>query len=295
MKKPTDEELIEEIRRRFEFNQNALNDMRAMTRKLEQVNEKLQESEALKSQFLSNIRNEINNPLSAIMGLAAQFFDRSCDPEVCRKTICMIYAEAFNLDYQLQNVFMAAELEAGDTEPAFAMVEIDSVLNNCLDKLGYRISDKELSVAKHIPEDLIFPTDAQKIEIILLNLLGNAVEFTDNGGLITLDVEENKQGLIVAVKDNGPGISTVDQGVIFDRFRQLEAGATKGHRGHGLGLSICWALAELLGGTIDLDSQPGHGSRFVLSLPRPDVETVVHAAEGNFFIFDDTEGEIETF
>jgi signal transduction histidine kinase len=295
MNKPTDEELIEEIRRRFEFNQNALNDMRAMTRKLEQVNEKLQESEALKSQFLSNIRNEINNPLSAIMGLAAQFFDRSCDPEICRKTIRMIYAEAFNLDYQLQNVFMAAELEAGDTEPAFAMVEIGSVLNSCLDKLGYRISDKELSVSKQTPEDLIFPTDAQKIEIILLNLLGNAVEFTDPGGLITLEVEENKQGLIVSVIDNGPGVSAADQEVIFDRFRQLEAGATKGHRGHGLGLSICWALAELLGGTLDLDSQPGHGSRFVLTLPRPDVETVVHAAEGNFFIFDDTEGEIETF
>ena len=295
MNKPTDEELIEEIRRRFEFNQNALNDMRVMTRKLEQVNGKLQESEALKSQFLSNIRNEINNPLSAIMGLAAQFFDRTCDPETCRKTIRMIYAEAFNLDYQLQNVFMAAELEAGDTEPAFAMVEIGSVLNSCLDKLGYRISDKELSVSKHIPEDLIFPTDAQKIEIILLNLLGNAVEFTDPGGSITLEVEENKQGLIVSVSDNGPGVNAADQEVIFDRFHQLEAGATKGHRGHGLGLSICWALAELLGGTLDLDSQPGHGSRFVLTLPRPDVETVVHAAEGNFFIFDDTEGEIETF
>ena len=295
MSKPTDEELIEEIRRRFEFNQNALNDMRAMTRKLEQVNEKLQESEALKSQFLSNIRNEINNPLSAIMGLAAQFFDRSCDPEICRKTIRMIYAEAFNLDYQLQNVFMAAELEAGDTEPAFAMVEISSVLHSCLDKLDYRISEKELSVSKHTPEDMIYPTDAQKIEVILLNLLGNAVEFTDPGGLITLEVEENKQGLIVSVSDNGPGISAADQEVIFDRFRQLEAGATKGHRGHGLGLSICWALAELLGGTLGLDSQPGHGSRFVLTLPRPDVETVVHATEGNFFIFDDTEGEIETF
>jgi len=70
-----------------------------MPRKLEQINEKLQESEALKSQFLSNIRNEINTRLSAIMGLAAQFLDRSCDPEVCRNTLPMIYAEAFNLDY----------------------------------------------------------------------------------------------------------------------------------------------------------------------------------------------------
>ena len=295
MNKPTDGELIEEIRRRFEFNQNALNDMPAMTRKLEKVNGKLQESEALKSQFLSNIRNEINNPLSAIMGLAAQFFDRSCDPEVCRNTIRMIYAEAFNLDYQLQNVFMAAELEAGDAEPAFALVEIGTILNGCLDKLCYRISDKELSVSKNVPEDLIFPTDAQKLEIILLNLLGNAAEFTERGGQITLGVEENKQGLVVSVTDNGPGVSAADQEVIFDRFRQLEAGTTKGHRGHGLGLSLCWSLAELLGGSLELDSRPGQGCSFVLSLPHPNVETVVHAAEGNFFIFDDTEGEMETF
>ncbi len=295
MQKPTDEELIEEIRRRFEFNQNALNDMRAMTRKLEDMNEKLQESEALKSQFLSNIRNEINNPLSAIMGLAGQFFDHSCDPEACQKTIRMIYSEAFNLDYQLQNVFMAAELEAGEAEPAVAMVEIDSVVDNCLDKLSHRIQDKELSIVKALPEDLIFPTDAQKFEIILLNLFGNAAEFTPRNGEIKIRIDETKHGLSVAVSDNGPGISPADQEVIFDRFKQLEAGTTKGHRGHGLGLSICWALAELLSGTIDLDSQSGTGSRFVLTLPRPDVDTVVHASEGNFFIFDETDDDVETF
>jgi signal transduction histidine kinase len=295
MNKPTDEELIEEIRQRFEFNRNALDDMRAMTRKLESMNEKLKESEALKGQFLSNIRNEINNPLSAIMGLAGQFFERDCDPEVCQTTIRMIYAEAFNLDYQLQNVFMAAELEAGETEPAIAMVEIGSVLESCLDKLSYRVKDKALAVSKALPEDLVFPTDAKKFEIILLNLLGNAVEFTGRKGTLSVQIEENRPGLTVIVKDDGPGISPVDQEVIFDRFRQLEAGTTKGHRGHGLGLSICWSLAELLGGTIDLDSQPGQGSRFVLSLPRPDVETVVYATEGNFFIFGETDGEVESF
>jgi signal transduction histidine kinase len=207
----------------------------------------------------------------------------------------MIYAEAFNLDYQLQNVFMAAELEAGETEPAIAMVEVGSVLESCLDKLSYRIKDKDLSVSKVLPEDLVFPTDAQKFEIILLNLLGNAAEFTGRNGTLSVEIEENRTGLMVTVKDNGPGISPVDQEIIFDRFRQLEAGMTKGHRGHGLGLSICWSLAELLSGTIDLDSQPGKGSRFVLTLPRPDVETVVHASEGNFFIFDEIDAVDESF
>jgi signal transduction histidine kinase len=209
----------------------------------------------------------------------------------------MIHSEAFNLDYQLQNVFMAAELEAGEAEPAFAMVEINSVLSTCIDKLAFRISEKEIEIVNVLPEDLIFPTDAQQFEAILINLLGNAVEFTQRGGMINVDIEENQPGLSVTVRDNGPGINVTDQEVIFDRFKQLEAGATKGHRGHGLGLSICWALAELLDGTLDLDSQPGQGCRFVLNLPRPDVEVVVHAKDSNFFLFDDdgSDGEVETF
>ena len=295
MKKLTDEELIEEIRRRFEFNHNALNDMRVMTRKLETRNEKLQESEAMKSQFLSNVRNEIINPLSAIMGLSGQFFDRPCDPDSCQKTIRMIYAEAFNLDYQLQNVFVAAELEAGEAEPAYAMVEVDNVLASCIDKLACRISEKQIEIIKAIPDDLIFPTDAQKFEIILINLLGNAVEFNNNGGTIKVDIKESKSGLTVIVRDDGPGIDDADRDVIFDRFKQLDAGTTKGHRGHGLGLSICWSLAELLDGTLDLDSPSGNGSCFVLSLPRPDVDVVVHAKDSNFFLFEETDDEVETF
>ena len=110
MHKPSDEELIEEIRQRFEFNQNALADLQALTQKLEQMNERLKESEALKSQFLSNIRNEINNPLTSIMGLSRQLITK---PDAVENTALvgpMIYMEAFNLDFQLQNIFIAAEL-----------------------------------------------------------------------------------------------------------------------------------------------------------------------------------------
>jgi len=297
MKNLTNEELLEEIRRRFESDHNALNDMRALTRKLEQMNEKLQESEALKSQFLSNIRNEINNPLTVIMGLAGQFFSGDCDPAMCKRTIRTIYSEAFNLDYQLQNIFLAAELEAGEAEPFYALVSIEAVLESCLDKLKYRIEDKAINVLTNLPDDLIFPTDAQKIEAILINLLGNAVEFTEGGGEIGVDIQEDKSGLVISVRDSGKGISPADRERIFDRFKQLEAGTTKGHRGHGLGLSICWSLVELLEGEIALDSAPAQGCRFTLTLPRPDEEVVVRAMEGNFFLFENNEeqDEFETF
>ncbi|TLM68454.1 MAG: HAMP domain-containing histidine kinase [Deltaproteobacteria bacterium] len=294
MSKLTDEELIEEIRQRFEFNRNALTDLRAVTRKLEEMNEKLQESERVKSHFLSNIRNEINNPLSAIMGLSGQLTACRQDPELCLKTAAMIYAEAFNLDFQLQNIFMAAELEAGDAVPDYARVDVPSVISGCLDKFSRRIAEKQLEVRNEAAAGLVFPTDAQKVEIIVSNLLANAVEFSPAGGTVTVTAAEREALLEIAVADTGPGIAAADREAIFDRFRQLDVGTTKEHRGHGLGLSICWSLAELLGGTLDLDSRPSKGCRFVLMLPRPAVEVNVRAQDANLFLFDRGD-ELERF
>lgn len=294
MSKLTDEQLIEEIRQRFEFNRNALVDLRAVTRKLEEMNEKLQESERVKSQFLSNIRNEINNPLSAIMGLSSQLTACRQEPERCAKTAAMIYSEAFNLDFQLQNVFMAAELEAGEAAPDYALVDVPAVIGGCLDKLAQRITEKRIEVHGSTGAGLVFPTDAHKLEMVVINLLANAVEFNPEGGKVTIAVEERDAKLEVAVTDTGPGIVATDREAIFDRFRQLDVGTTKGHRGHGLGLSICWSLAELLGGTLDVDSRPGAGSRFVLLLPRPAVEVKVQARDANLFIFEQGD-ELEQF
>lgn len=290
----SDDDLIEEIRQRFEFNRNALVDLRAVTRKLETMNEKLHESERVKSQFLSNIRNEINNPLSAIMGLAGQLAACRQEPERCARTAAMIYAEAFNLDFQLQNIFMAAELEAGEAVPDYAVVDVGSVICGCLDKLAPRIAEKRIEVRQKLAEGLVFPTDAQKLEIIVINLLANAVEFDPEAGHVEIAARETGAGLEIAIADSGPGIAAADREAIFDRFRQLDTGTTKGHHGHGLGLSICWSLAELLGGTIDLDSRPGAGSRFVLILPRPAVEVKVRARDANLFLFDQGD-ELERF
>ena len=294
MSKLTDDELIEEIRQRFEFNRNALSDLRTLTRKLESMNEKLQDSERVKSQFLSNIRNEINNPLSAIMGLSGQLRGCSRDEALCVKTAAMIYAEAFSLDFQLQNIFLAAELEAGEAKPDYALVDTDTVIAGCLDKLSQRIAEKELVVRYEPNEGLVFPTDAQKVEVIVMNLLANAVEFNNPGGTIDVGLVLVDEALSVAVADNGPGIAAVDCEAIFDRFKQLESGTTKSHRGHGLGLSICWSLVELLGGTIDVDSSSSGGTRFVVMLPRPAVDVQVKACDANLFIFT-ADDELEQF
>ncbi len=290
MGKMTDLELIEEIRQRFEFNRNALQEMRTLTKKLEIINEKLQESEAVKSHFLSNIRNEIINPLSAIMGLASQGSSGGCDTSAWQKSAAMIYNEAFNLDFQLQNIFMAAELEAGEAAPDFSKTDIVAVVTSCLEKLSHHIDEKALDFELVHPGQVVFATDAKKFELIVLNLLSNAFEFNEGQGKVTLSVEvDAEQGLQVVVEDNGPGIDPDNQDVVFDRFKQLEVGTTKTHRGHGLGLSLCRALAELLGGSLSLESALSQGTVVTVQLPYCDrhVETV--ATDGNLFLFESSD------
>ncbi len=185
MKKLTDDELIAELKGRFEFNRKALKSLQAMTRKLEVMNQKLQESEALKSHFLSNIRNEINNPLAAIMGISSQLAAPESDPARIAAMARMIYTEAFNLDFQLQNIFTAAELEAGEAVPFPARVDVCALAAHVSGQLEHLSAPKGVAVENQLAADLHFITDARKLHVMLINLLATAVEFSPEKGVVT--------------------------------------------------------------------------------------------------------------
>lgn len=285
----TDQELVDVLKERLDSNRKALHDLREVTKQLELTNRKLQESEALKSHFLSNIRNEINNPLTSIMGLSRQLIAK---PDATDNTALvgpMIYLEAFNLDYQLQNIFIAAELEAGEALPSYAKVDVSGIIDTVLDLQLHQISQKNIATTKKVDAPLFFVSDAHKLQIVLLNLLSNALEFSPEGSKVVVSAEARAGGLALAVKDTGIGIDPEKQARVFDRFHQLDTGTTKGHRGHGLGLSISKALAELMGGTISLSSAPGEGSTFELFLPEPGVDVNMTAQDSNVFLFDEPE------
>jgi signal transduction histidine kinase len=157
MKRLTDDELIKELEERFAFNQKALEDLQNMTKKLEKMNSKLQESEALKSHFLSNIRNEINNPLTSIMGLSQQCLCNPSESERCTSVARMIYHEAFTLDFQLQNIFVAAELEAGEADPAFANVDVSTIIDRVVESQEFQISEKSMQIKADREKPLPLP------------------------------------------------------------------------------------------------------------------------------------------
>ncbi|PLX95134.1 MAG: histidine kinase [Desulfuromonas sp.] len=292
----TDQELIDELKSRFQLNRKALSDLEELTQKLEEMNHKLADSEAVKSHFLSNIRNEINNPLTAILGLAKHLKNGQFDPATATRLGGLIFNEAYDLDFQLRNIFVAAEMEAGAVHPDLAHVDLPAMVRGTLDLLQHLAEAKEIvfeltaTVEGRTSDSFVFTTDAQKLQVALTNLLSNAVEYSPQGGKVEIGVELSESVLRLSVRDHGVGIDVSEHEHIFDRFHQMESGTTKSHRGHGLGLSITRAVVELLGGSVSVSSARGEGAHFVLVLPEPEDEGVsVFAQDGNFFLFEDGE------
>lgn len=289
----SDERLLQELTDRLNKSRRSLQDISVMNYKLTEMNRRLELSESLKSNFLSNIRNEINNPLNAIIGLSGNMVETAKDPD-CVEIANLIYAEAFNLEYQLRNIFIAAELEAGDAQPEIDLVNVVSIIANILDDFKASAEAKGISLEYSMtgadePELQRFATDAEKLKAILANLVANAIEFSNSGDKVELLAGLFNNELRIQVKDNGVGIAESDLERIFDRFTQIDSGSTRSHRGHGLGLSIVKALLDLLQGKIEVQSSLNIGSVFSITLyPAVFDETAASFVEdGNLFLFDD--------
>lgn len=297
MKKLTDKQIIDELSERFEQNRIAVREQERLMDQLEQVNKKLMDSESVKTQFLSNIRNEINNPLSSILGLADTLSQKPGDIEKVKYTSSLIHQEAFSLDFQLRNIFAAAELEAGELQPNFGKVDIYSLTNAVIQKFDHLIERKELSVELKCTENLQFITDAALLSSIIRNLFSNAIEYNKDRGKIILEISiENKKQLHINVIDTGIGMEEGDYNIIFDRFVQLETGVTKSHLGHGLGLTVTKAQVELMQGSVHVECIIGEGCSIGISIPIAEEDDMhTFSDSGNVFFFDDdddSEGEV---
>lgn len=292
MQNISNEQLLEELRFRLEQSDKSLHDLSVVNRKLIVMNQRFEESERLKSNFLSNIRNEIVDPLNAIIGLASQLSEIVKKPEVTG-LVAMILSEALNLDFQLSNIFIAAELEAGTAVPTIEHVEVVSVVMAVLEDFSARAADKKVLLRYNLagadPDGKMwFLTDAQKLQVIITNLVANAIEFSAHDTEVLVQLEHGKAELLIQVQNRGEGISEGDLQKIFNRFVQLDTGATRAHHGHGLGLSIVRSLLDLLQGDIQVSSQVGVGSLFKVIVPEAHRDTgdITYSEAGNLFLFD---------
>jgi signal transduction histidine kinase len=289
----TDELLIEELKLRFSEKKKSLQELEKLAAELKEVNQKLADSESLKSHFISNITNEIVNPFTSIVVLSKNILSvKEGDWDKVKRMASLIYSEAFNLDFQLKNIFAAAEIEAGELFMEVSNVKVDLLIQALIDSFLPETIKKQLTIdyIRQNPENekFIFKIDSEKLKLILSNLVDNAIKFSKNNRII-IKRWVNEDKLFISVKDFGIGISEHNQKVIFDRFKRLDSGINSLNRGHGLGLSINKALLDFLDGDIDIKSRKGEGTTFTVSIPEAKNDPEAYSADGNEMIFGDDE------
>lgn len=252
-------------------------------RKMLEARYKAEESDRLKTAFLSNMSHEIRTPMNAIVGFSDLLSDEELTPEDRRDFIAQINQGADDLMRLIDDIIDIAKIEAGQVNVHIAecflldlFKELHLMFIQNLKRAGK--DEVEMVIRWDWPvSELAIYTDPFRLKQILVNLLGNAVKFTDKG-TITLGIEEHPSGIRFYVSDTGIGIREEKQKVIFDRFMQGHETKTKLYGGTGLGLAISKNLTEILGGEIGLDSVSGEGATFWFILPRNEVPLKYEAA-----------------
>jgi signal transduction histidine kinase len=231
----------------------------------------LEQASALKSQFLANMSHEFRTPLNAMLGYTSMLLQGvagSLGP-AARRQLQRVESNGRHLLSIINEILDISRIEAGRMPLQPSRFRIPELIGEVRAELEPIILRSKLTVTVRVERNLgPVVSDRGKVKQILLNLLGNALKFTHQGGVtIRARRDRREKALVLSVSDTGIGIAPADQGRIFEDFRQLDNSPTRAYGGTGLGLSICRRLAQMLGGRLSLESQPGRGSTFTLTLP----------------------------
>jgi signal transduction histidine kinase len=231
----------------------------------------LEQASNLKSQFLANMSHEFRTPLNAILGYTHMLLNNVTGQvsEPQRKSLTRIDSNAKHLLALINDILDITRIEAGRMPLNVSGFKVGELFDEVTSELEPIIKRSNLTMAKHVGGHVpVVRSDRQKVKQIVLNLLSNALKFTATGSVtLTGAYDRRTREIAIAVADTGIGIPKEDQIKVFEDFRQLDASPARGYGGTGLGLSICRRLSLMLGGTIDLESEPAQGSTFTLRLP----------------------------
>jgi signal transduction histidine kinase len=222
-----------------------------------------------KSQFFANMSHELRTPLNGILGFAELLLDGLYGtlPEKALEILGRIQKDGKHLLGLINDVLDIAKIEAGQLSLSFDDYSLQGVVEAVIASIGALAQTKGIEVRAVVSPDLpVGYGDERRLTQVLLNIVGNAIKFTDAG---SVEVHANAIGdhFVIAVRDTGPGIPAADQARIFEDFQQIDNSITRQKGGTGLGLSIARRLINVHGGRIDLQSTPGAGSTFTIFLP----------------------------
>lgn len=222
-----------------------------------------------KSMFLANMSHELRTPLNAILGYTELISDNIYGPvpNKIREVLERLEKNGRHLLGLINDILDLSKIEAGKLSLSLDKYSMDDLIQTAIASVEALASEKNLSMQIDMPPDLpVAVGDAQRISQVILNLLGNAIKFTDEGK-ISLEVAVSGDNFFISVKDTGPGLNEIDVGEIFKEFHQVDGSSTREKDGTGLGLAIAKKIVEMHGGRIWVESVLGQGATFAFTLP----------------------------
>ncbi|HLG32495.1 MAG TPA: response regulator [Ignavibacteriaceae bacterium] len=279
------------------------NELKEQAGELEVQKLKAEESTKVKSQFLASMSHELRTPMNSILGLTELILEKADITGKNKERLEVVLSSGKRLMNLINDILDLSKIEAGKMEVRNENLLIEEMIEEVQNSINPLVVKKGIGfrIIRNTNTRIMVNTDRGKIVQVLINLLGNAVKFTDEGE-VRLIISGTKEKINFDVSDTGIGISEEDQKLIFEEFRQIDGSTTRKYSGTGLGLAICKRLVDLLGGSISVQSKLSEGSTFSFTLPlipveaksaelkqKIDVETLIKNRTNPILVIDDDE------
>lgn len=237
---------------------------------LERKNKELAELDKIKSQFFANVSHEFRTPLTLILG-PIQDILQNCEDNISAKiksSLEIAQKNSFRLLKLVNNLLDITRLDEKKYQIKLEKIEINNVISGLVDSLSHLANSKKIKLIKNISnQETHILADIDAMEKLIMNLLTNAIKFTNSAGEISITTNCQNKNITISIQDNGIGISEENLPYIFDRFKQVDNSSTRKYQGSGLGLALVKELTILQNGIIKVESAPNKGTIFNITFP----------------------------